>query len=79
MGECETPTHLHVAGRVTAVSCGYYHMAVMTGRYLINTVVVSGCLMWGNLELFLVSIPGYNKGSEMKQQIMSAACIVKLP
>ena len=30
--ECVVPTRVHLKGKVTAVACGYYHMAVATGE-----------------------------------------------
>lgn len=30
--DCNVPTRLQLRGKVVAVSCGYYHMAVVTGE-----------------------------------------------
>ena len=30
--DCVVPTKVHLRGKVVAVACGYYHMAVATGE-----------------------------------------------
>ena len=30
--DCVVPTKVHLRGKVAAVACGYYHMAVVTGE-----------------------------------------------
>lgn len=30
--DCNVPTHVQIRGKVVAVGCGYYHMAVVTGE-----------------------------------------------
>ena len=30
--DCDVPTKVHLRGKVVAVACGYYHMAVATGE-----------------------------------------------
>ena len=30
--DCDVPKHVQIRGKVVAVGCGYYHMAVVTGQ-----------------------------------------------
>jgi len=30
--DCNVPTHVQIKGKVVAVGCGYYHMAVVTSK-----------------------------------------------
>ena len=37
--DCVVPTKVHLRGKVAAVACGYYHMAVATGELQLQLIL----------------------------------------
>ena len=40
VAECEQPSLLKFRSKVTFVACGYYHTAVITGKYHLSIVTI---------------------------------------
>ena len=51
--ECEQPSLLKFRSKVTFVACGYYHTAVITGKYHHTCDLLKKCLCPASLRIYV--------------------------